>query len=133
MANGTTSDGRSFAIWDHDIDGLWRYPELRSADPHQYHEWLAARTARGPVPVPGERNSHARFGTTPTARELQALAYALRKDSKRAAAEMGISEQTVKNHLTALYLRLGAQSKNEAAIALGWLVVPDVQLEEIAS
>lgn len=61
----------------------------------------------------------------PTARELQVFAACLRRSSaKEAARELGISHQTVKNHLGNLYRKLGVDCDTQAAIALGWLVLP---------
>lgn len=41
------------------------------------------------------------------------------------AHRLGISEQTVKNHLTRAYFLLDVDGKVAAFRALGWLVVPD--------
>lgn len=61
----------------------------------------------------------------PTARQLQVLAVYLRQASCKAAAhDLGLSEQTVRNHLSRLYGRLDVQCASQAAIALGWLAVP---------
>lgn len=43
---------------------------------------------------------------------------------KETAARMGLAEQTVKNHLGAVYQRLGVGGALEAAQALGWVKVP---------
>ena len=40
------------------------------------------------------------------------------------AADIGISPQTVKNHLTSIYRKLEVDSLVGAFIALGWLRVP---------
>lgn len=62
----------------------------------------------------------------PTARELEVLAAMLRRGSaKEAAHELGIATETVRNHASRLYLKLGVDSQSQAAIALGWLKVPD--------
>ena len=38
--------------------------------------------------------------------------------NKRIALELGITAQTVKNHITAIFLKLGVQNRTEAAIKL---------------
>lgn len=51
--------------------------------------------------------------------------YAKTGSQKLTAHELGISEQTVKNHLSALYARLGVESGILQALnALGWIRVP---------
>ena len=40
------------------------------------------------------------------------------------AYELGVSEQTVKNHLGLIYARLGAEHLIEALRILGWLRLP---------
>ena len=67
----------------------------------------------------------------PTARELQVFAICLRRSSaKEAARELGISHQTARNHLRHLYWRLGVECDTQAAVALGWLVLP---LEDVTT
>jgi DNA-binding NarL/FixJ family response regulator len=41
------------------------------------------------------------------------------------AYDMGISHQTVKNHVTSVYAKTGAECFAEALVALGWLVIPE--------
>ena len=41
------------------------------------------------------------------------------------ARELGISADTVKVHVTAMYARLGVHSREEAYAAVGWLRVPE--------
>src|SRR5213594_1407562 len=61
----------------------------------------------------------------PTARELEVFAAYCQAGTIRAAATtLGLSEQTAKNHVSALYRSLGVSHNLGAAIALGWLVVP---------
>lgn len=63
----------------------------------------------------------------PTARQLQVLAAYFRHHStKIAACELGISDRTVRNQLSRLYARLDVDCASQAAIVLGWLVVPGV-------
>ena len=47
--------------------------------------------------------------------------------------ELGISEQTVKNHVTAIYRRFCVESMMEVLLILGWLVIPDEIGEEAAA
>lgn len=60
----------------------------------------------------------------PTVRELEVLACVLRSCNKQAAFELGLSEQTVKNHLSTLYRKLNVHSNTGAALELGWFMVP---------
>ncbi len=46
------------------------------------------------------------------------------KGISECAAEIGISDQTVKNHLTSVYHKLDVTNGTEAMRALGWLKVP---------
>ncbi len=57
--------------------------------------------------------------TLPTARQLEALKLASTGlTNKEIANEWGLSEQTIKNHFAALYLKLGAHDRAHA-VALG--------------
>ena len=60
----------------------------------------------------------------PSPRELEALARSLRGTRSAVAHGMGISPHTVKEHLQNLYIKLDVGTADEAAIALGWLVIP---------
>ena len=60
----------------------------------------------------------------PTVRELEVLTHVLRSCNKQAALELGLSPQTVKNHLSKLYRKLEVHSNTEAAVQLGWFMVP---------
>jgi len=64
--------------------------------------------------------------TFPTDREVEVLAaYMAAGRVKDAASALGISEQTAKNHLAELYTRLDVAGAIEAALALGWIRIPD--------
>lgn len=65
-----------------------------------------------------------RFGTRPTKREMQVLAWSLFFGQKEAAHRLGITDKTVKHTLTGLYERIGASRGTEAAAILGWLQIP---------
>jgi len=69
-------------------------------------------------------------GSEPTRRELEVLANALAHSTKGTAYRLGISEQAVKNHLTSLFRRLGAVNRDQAGIALGWILIPDGLLRD---
>lgn len=61
----------------------------------------------------------------PTPRQTEALAAVVRTGSgKEAASALGISLQTLRNHLSALYAVLSVESAMEAATALGWTHPP---------
>ena len=63
-------------------------------------------------------------GLTPRQREV-ILRKAEGKTYGQVAYELGVTEQTVKNHLGVVYARLGAGHLIEALHILGWLRVPD--------
>jgi predicted transcriptional regulator len=50
--------------------------------------------------------------------------------NKEVATSLGISEQTVKNHIAAVCRELGATGAIEAAWMLGWVTVPDASAHE---
>lgn len=61
-----------------------------------------------------------------TPRERLILTYrALGKTNPDIATELGVSVQTVKNHLFATYRKTGALCLVDALRAIGWLVVPE--------
>jgi DNA-binding CsgD family transcriptional regulator len=68
-----------------------------------------------------------------TVREAQLLAcYGRTGHHQGVADELGISLSTVKNHLSAIYRKLGASGAIEAFTALGWLRLPgDDEVEEL--
>jgi DNA-binding NarL/FixJ family response regulator len=63
--------------------------------------------------------------STPTAREIQVLAAVFRcGGAKCAAAELGLTPQTVETHVSRVLRKLHVESRDQAAIALGWLTIP---------
>jgi DNA-binding NarL/FixJ family response regulator len=60
---------------------------------------------------------------TPRQREV-IIRKAEGKTYGQVAHELGVTEQTVKNHLGLVYARLGAEHLIEALRILGWLRVP---------
>lgn len=69
-----------------------------------------------------------------TPRELEVLvAYGRAGKMANAALDLGISLQTVKNHLTAAYRKLDASGSLDAYHRLGWLRLPgDPEIAEYA-
>lgn len=60
-----------------------------------------------------------------TDRERQILeAYVEAESARKAAILLGISEQTVKNHLHAIRNKTGTATTLGALKALGWIVIP---------
>ncbi len=90
-------------------------------DSSSMERWLAAHTegAVRPYSDPGEP-----FQPLST-REMEVLAYVTHgKSNKEIATLLGISHQTVKNHVTAILRKLGVEDRTQAAIyALrrGWV------------
>ena len=60
-----------------------------------------------------------------TKRRLEVFAAALAMGNRDAAEALGLTEQTVKNHVGDLFRALGVNSRCEAAIVLGWLKIPE--------
>lgn len=61
----------------------------------------------------------------PSPMQLRVMEAYLRCGSqKQVAQELKISPQTVKNHMTNLYIRLGVKGAIEALHALGWVRAP---------
>jgi len=56
------------------------------------------------------------YGQMPTIRELEALAMSAKVGCRLASKQMGITEQTVKNHLWNVYRKLDVRSHAEAVI-----------------
>ena len=64
--------------------------------------------------------------STLTVRQAEVLTAYLRTGSYQGAArQLGMPLQSVKNHLTAVYRRLGVDNALGAAKAIGWLQVPE--------
>jgi DNA-binding NarL/FixJ family response regulator len=62
-----------------------------------------------------------------TARELQVLASVIKGNTNREiAAELNVSENTVKTHLSFIYAKLGASNRTQAAL-LGMEAFPMLQ------
>jgi len=60
-----------------------------------------------------------------TVRQLEVLRLAATgMPHARVGKELGISEQTVKNHLSSAYRKLDARNETEAFVNIGWLRVP---------
>lgn len=64
----------------------------------------------------------ARPGSNPTLAEVEALMIVVDEGIGAAAHRLGLSEQTVKNHLANLYRRLGVTNRPAAVVAL-WPVI----------
>jgi DNA-binding CsgD family transcriptional regulator len=74
------------------------------------------------------QNFNARFALTkpPTPTQIKVMEAYIRLGSQKAVAnELNLSYQTVRNHLEALYIRLGVSGVVEALNALGWIKVPN--------
>jgi DNA-binding NarL/FixJ family response regulator len=65
------------------------------------------------------------MSATPTARELQVLAACLRHGDKGAAYRLEIAYQTARNTNHILFRKLDVETREQAAIVLGWLVLPE--------
>jgi DNA-binding NarL/FixJ family response regulator len=98
---------------------------LKDAEPEAIHDAIRA-AARGEAPIDPKAAaellaSRAERGPTPsvelTARERDVLALVIAGDAnKQIARKLGISEKTVKGHLTNLFQRIGVQDRTQAAL-----------------
>ena len=80
------------------------------------------------------RNQTIRVGQALTPREWDVLrAYAINLTTKDAARSLGISVQTVKNHLANIYFKLGVNTALAAMHRVGWLWIPGVHEVETAA
>lgn len=113
------------------VDGKYFMGE-RALEALELERWLAIQTegALRPYGDPGEP-----FHPL-SSREMEVLGYVTHgKSNKEIATALGISHQTVKNHVTAILRKLGVEDRTQAAIfALrrGWVRLheQDTQVEE---
>lgn len=65
-----------------------------------------------------------------TLREYEVLwVYAKVGHSGETATQLGLSVQTVRNHLNHIYLKLDVHSAIEALVAVGWVNLPKTRAE----
>jgi DNA-binding NarL/FixJ family response regulator len=97
---------------------------LKDAEPEAIHDALRA-AARGEAPLApkaaaellASRTEHAIGSVELTARERDVLQLVIAGDAnKQIARKLGISEKTVKGHLTNLFQRIGVQDRTQAAL-----------------
>jgi DNA-binding NarL/FixJ family response regulator len=97
---------------------------LKDAEPEEIHQALRA-AARGEAPLAPKaaaelrksRSQRAPSSVELTAREREVLALVIAGDAnKQIARKLGISEKTVKGHLTNLFQRIGVQDRTQAAL-----------------
>jgi DNA-binding NarL/FixJ family response regulator len=94
---------------------------------HRNRRTLAERIAQArvePTKIRAElRGEAATHHGRPTQRDLDVIVALVENSSGRAAAEaLGITEQTVKNHVSAVIHKLGARSRTHAT----WLLWPQI-------
>jgi DNA-binding NarL/FixJ family response regulator len=97
---------------------------LKDAEPEAIHEALRA-ASRGEAPLApkaaaellASRSERSAGGVELTARERDVLQLVIAGDAnKQIARKLGISEKTVKGHLTNLFQRIGVQDRTQAAL-----------------
>ena len=97
---------------------------LKDAEPEAIHDALRA-AARGEAPLApkaaaallASRAERSASTVELTARERDVLALVIAGDAnKQIARKLGISEKTVKGHLTNLFQRIGVQDRTQAAL-----------------
>jgi DNA-binding NarL/FixJ family response regulator len=93
----------------------------------ELEEWVEEQLA-------GARHSYSQPGSPfhpLSEREMQVLAYVVRGlSNKEIAAMLGISHQTVKNHVTAILRKFGVEDRTQAvvyALKHGWVQLRDVR------
>jgi DNA-binding NarL/FixJ family response regulator len=101
-------------------------------EPEELEGWLAAHTREGPQ----TNGEPAEIYSPLSGRELEVLAgIASGLSNKEIASQLGISHQTVKNHVTAILRKLGVEDRTQAvlyALKRGWVRLdqPDSQAQE---
>jgi DNA-binding NarL/FixJ family response regulator len=97
---------------------------LKDAEPEAIHEALRA-ASRGEAPLAPKaaaallaaRSERSAGGVELTARERDVLKLVIAGDAnKQIARKLGISEKTVKGHLTNLFQRIGVADRTQAAL-----------------
>jgi DNA-binding NarL/FixJ family response regulator len=97
---------------------------LKDAEPEAIHEALRA-ASRGEAPLApkaaaellASRSERSAGGVELTARERDVLELVIAGDAnKQIARKLGISEKTVKGHLTNLFQRIGVSDRTQAAL-----------------
>jgi DNA-binding NarL/FixJ family response regulator len=97
---------------------------LKDAEPEAIHDALRA-AARGEAPLApkaaaallASRSERSAGGVELTSRERDVLELVIAGDAnKQIARKLGISEKTVKGHLTNLFQRIGVQDRTQAAL-----------------
>ncbi len=82
----------------------------------------------------GEAETSARLVSPLSLRELQVLTYLSQgQTNKEIACQLGISPQTVKNHLASLFRKLGVEDRTQAvlvALQRGWIRMQSVETKE---
>lgn len=76
-------------------------------------------------PLGGAGRWYPRPGTPPTRRNLEVLAASILVGSKDAAYRLGVTPRSVQHSITDLLIRLDVGNRWEAALALGWLRIPE--------
>lgn len=99
--------------------------------PEELRRWLAWQT-RGEDQNNRAENPAQISPLSP--REMQVLSLlTLGQSNKEIALQMGISHQTVKNHLASLFRKLGVDDRTQAvlyALKMGWIRMPAVESED---
>ena len=72
------------------------------------------------------------YGKPLSFREIEVLVwYAKLASAKLVAHELGIVPQTVKNHYTSIFRKLGTHYMIETFYKLGWLRVPELPVQDL--
>ncbi len=100
-------------------------------DKGQFDRWLNSHTQGTEM---GEAETSARLVSPLSLRELQVLTYLSQgQTNKEIACQLGISPQTVKNHLASLFRKLGVEDRTQAvlvALQRGWIRMQSVETKE---
>ncbi|MCS7247050.1 MAG: response regulator transcription factor [Anaerolineales bacterium] len=101
----------------------------RTLTPAEFKRWLIEYSE-----IEGKSRQELTAISLPSPREMEVLSHLLLgRSNKQIAVAMGISPQTVKNHLASLFRKLGVKDRTQAvvyALQLGWVSAQSLKVNK---